>query len=263
MAKGARTLIDTNPDNPNHPIKTDYIDKDGQRLKNGQLNIKFFHFTLWDNTHLDPEYIESLESATPSGMFYDRDIRGLWVAPQGVVYPDFTEDLYLTPQDITHMQFTKYFAGVDWGYEHYGAIVVLGVCGDKVVLLEEVAEQHREIEWWVERAKDIKERYGNLTFYCDTEAPEKILKFKHSGLRTVNADKTVISGIEQVARRFKAKTLFINSNVKRFRNEIVTYQWNEKTGEPIRLHDDVLSALRYGIYTHFNEKRLITGNLRI
>ena len=73
--------MDTNPENPMHTVKTDYIDKSGQRLDNGQLNIQAFHFTLYDNTFLNEEYVKSIEAATPRGMFYDRDILGRAFAP--------------------------------------------------------------------------------------------------------------------------------------------------------------------------------------
>lgn len=78
--QGARVIIDTNPENPSHPVKEDYIDKDGQTLGSGRLNIRAFHFTLYDNIFLDPEYVESIVASTPSGMFTDRDIHGKPIA---------------------------------------------------------------------------------------------------------------------------------------------------------------------------------------
>ena len=77
---GARILMDTNPENPMHTVKKDYIDKTGQRLSNGQLNIKAFNFSLFDNTFLNKEYVESIIKSTPSGMFTDRDIYGKTLA---------------------------------------------------------------------------------------------------------------------------------------------------------------------------------------
>lgn len=77
--KGARIFWDTNPDDPDHPIKTDYIDKEPYYLSDGRLDIKTYHFVLDDNTKLNPEYIESIKRNTPPGMLYDRDILGLWV----------------------------------------------------------------------------------------------------------------------------------------------------------------------------------------
>ena len=170
--KGARILIDTNPENPAHSVKKDYIDNDGQTLANGRLNIRAFNFTLFDNDQLDPEYVESIVAATPSGMFTDRDIYGLWVSAEGVIYKDFKKDVhYITASKFEEIRpsITKWFAGVDWGYEHWGSIVVMGKTEDGTIyLVEEHAKRHQEIDYWVNVAKGIKERYGNIFFYCDS-----------------------------------------------------------------------------------------------
>lgn len=261
--EGARIFIDTNPENPAHSVKKDYIDKDGQRLEDGQLNIKAFHFTLFDNTQLNKEYVESIVASTPSGMFTERDILGRWVSAEGVVYPDFNHNKHYV--DSSKFKYVKYFAGVDWGYEHYGSIVVCGETEDgKVVVVEEVAKKHKEIEYWSKEAQRIKEQYGNINFYCDTARTEHIDRLKRDGIRALYADKSVLSGIEQVARRFKNDTLFIDESVERFREEINMYVWNERTGEPVKLYDDVLDALRYAIYTEYKDKgKLKTMNKKI
>ncbi|MFP3716144.1 PBSX family phage terminase large subunit [Bacillus safensis] len=251
--KGAMVLMDTNPENPMHTVKKDYIDKDGQRLKSGRLNIRAFHFSLYDNNFLDPEYVESIVASTPSGMFTDRDIQGYWVAPEGVIYKDFNEDVhYIKSDELENVNFVKYFAGVDWGYEHFGSIVVIGE-DDKqnYYLLEEHAAQHEEIDYWVKVAKDIKERYGSMNFYCDTARTEHIERFKREKIKAVNADKAVISGIESVASLFKKNRLFVvEDKVERFKQEIFMYVWDQKSGMPVKLWDDVLDSLRYAIYTN-------------
>lgn len=255
--QGARIYIDTNPENPMHSVKTDYIDKDGQRLKNGQLNIKAFHFTLFDNEALDPEYVESIVASTPSGMFTDRDIYGRWVNAQGIVYQDFDpKKHYISAKEISGMNFASYFAGVDWGYEHFGSIVLLGETDEhKIVLLKEYAEQHKEIDYWADVAKRIKSRYGDIPFYCDSARPEHVARFQREGLRAINANKAVISGIEEVAKRFKTGFLFVSNEVKRFKKEVCMYAWNESTGEPVKQYDDVLDSVRYAIYTHYDDSR--------
>ena len=83
--KGARVFWDTNPSYPDHYIKTNYIDKDPYILADGRLAIKSHHFTLDDNTKLSPEYIESIKMTTTPGMWYDRDILGLWVGQDGMI----------------------------------------------------------------------------------------------------------------------------------------------------------------------------------
>lgn len=260
--KGARIIIDTNPENPGHPVKEDYIDKDGQTLESGRLNIRAFHFTLYDNIFLDPEYVESIVASTPSGMFTDRDINGQWVAAEGVIYKDFNQHIhYITSEEASKLNFVRYWAGVDWGYEHHGSIVVLAEDdqGD-IYLIEEHAKQHEEIDYWVEVAKGVKARYGNINFYCDTARPEHVVRFRREGIRAINADKAVVSGIEEVARLFKTSKLKVLSDkVDRFKKEVFMYVWNSTTGEPVKQWDDVLDALRYGIYTHLKPQRRKTG----
>lgn len=250
--KGARIIIDTNPENPAHSVKTDYIDKDGQRLDNGRLNIRSFQFTLYDNIFLDPEYVESIVASTPSGMFTDRDIKGQWVAAEGVIYQDFNKDIHYIKSDILkNINFTRYFAGVDWGYEHFGSVIVIGEDdkGNKY-LVKEYAKQHEEIDYWVDVAKSVQSTYGNILFYCDTARPEHIKRFRREGIRAKNADKAVLSGIESVAKGFKTKTFFIvEDQVERFQKEIYMYVWNKRTGEPVKEWDDVLDSVRYAIYS--------------
>lgn len=253
---GARIFIDTNPENPQHYIKTDYIDKDGQRLSSGRVNIRAFNFTLFDNEALDAEYVESIVKSTPSGMYTDRDIYGRWVSPEGVVYPDFRQELYVSPAAIADMDFERYFAGVDWGYEHFGAIVVCGVRSDGVKVITDIyAAQYEEIGYWADIAKGIKTRYGNINFYCDDARPEHVTRFRKESIRAINAKKSVLSGIEQVGKGFKTGTLLITDNSKRFKDEIYQYVWNDTTGEPVKQFDDVLDAIRYAIYTDYVFKR--------
>lgn len=250
--EGARIYMDTNPENPMHTVKTDYIDKSGQRLENGQLNIQAFQFTLYDNTFLNDEYVRSIEASTPSGMFYDRDILGKWVAAEGVVYQDFNQEKhYIKESDIDKNKIVKYFCGVDWGYEHYGSIVLLAKDTDNnIYLLKEYSAKHQEIDYWVNIAKNIKKEYGNIYFYADSARPEHVARFQREGIRCMNANKAVLSGIEEIAKLFKLnKFKIVEDNVNRFKEEIYNYVWNEKKGEPVKEQDDVLDSIRYAIYT--------------
>jgi PBSX family phage terminase large subunit len=242
---GARIICDTNPDHPNHWLKKDYIDKaDNKRVIAN-------HFTIFDNTFLNQRYTENIIATTPSGMFTERGIYGRWVSGEGAVYRDFKEDMLIRGKDIPTDDITVYYAGVDWGYEHYGTIVVCGKTADgRVYLLEEHSAQHQEIDYWVDIAKDINTRFGNIKFYADSARPEHVSRFKREGIRCINADKSVLSGIEQVAKLMKQGRFFVCSEmVDKFKDEIYQYVWNEKNGEPVKQNDDVLDALRYAIYT--------------
>lgn len=242
---GARIICDTNPDHPKHWLKVNYIDKaDGKRIVAN-------HFTIYDNSFLNKRYVDNLVNATPSGVFFERGIYGRWVIGEGAVYRDFKEESYISSDDVPYDKITKYYAGVDWGYGHYGAIVVLGKTPDgDVFLIEEHAKQYKEIDYWVDIALGIKERYGNITFYCDSARPEHIARFYNEKLKAISANKSVISGIEQVAKLMKMNKLFVVSDkVSKFKDEVYQYVWNERSGEPEKHDDDVLDALRYAIYS--------------
>lgn len=245
--EGARIVWDSNPDIPTHWLRRDYINS-------GDDMIIDFHFKLDDNTFMSDRYRENIKNATPEGVFYDRDILGLWVTGEGVVYRDFSEKMFVDniPENIT-----KFYAGVDWGYEHYGSIVVIGESADgSIYLVEEHAHQHKEIDFWVGVAKDIKRRYGNITFWADSARPEHVARFQREQIKTFNANKAVLSGIEEVAKFMKAGRFFVASDkVSRFKDEVYQYIWNEKTGEPIKENDDVLDALRYAIYSQHSQPK--------
>lgn len=242
--EGARIIMDTNPDSPEHYIKKDFIDKADGRI------IKQVPWQLTDNTFLTQRYIENILATTPSGMFTDRDIHGYWVTPEGIVYSDFNENVHYI-YDTSNINFVRYIAGVDWGYSHYGAIVVIGI-DDKgnYYLIEEIAEQFKEIDFWVKKAKEIKQKYGNIPFYCDTARPEHIERFRKEHIKAIDADKSVVSGIEEVAKLYKMNKLYIyKPAVKRFSEEIYMYIWKENADEPMKIFDDVQDAIRYAIYT--------------
>lgn len=244
--EGARVLVDTNPDNPEHWLKKDYIDKsDGK-------TIATFNYELDDNTFLSERYRDNIKASTPSGMFYDRNIKGIWCTAEGAIYKDFNKDVhFITQASLDKVQFKKYIAGVDWGWEHYGSIVVVGKSIDnKYYVIEEHAKQHTDIDLWVRIAKDIKKRYGSITFYCDSARQEFIEKFLVSGIKALNANKSVMEGISTVATLIKNNEFFVIDKVVRFRQEIYNYVW-AKSGkdEPIKLYDDVLDSIRYAIYS--------------
>ena len=250
--EGARIFMDTNPENPTHTVKVDYIDKDGQLLSNGQLNIKAFNFTLYDNTFLNKEYIESIEASTPSGMFYDRDILGVWVASEGVVYADFNKnENYIKEADIKDIQVKKYFAGIDFGWEHYGSIALVAQdINDNYYFIKEIAYKHKHIDWWVNEAKKIINEYGNINFYCDHARPDYINKLRVAGIKAINARKDVMAGIGEVASLFKTRRLkVIEDNVNIFKDEIYNYVWKNGKDEVVKQYDDVLDSLRYAIYS--------------
>lgn len=249
---GARIICDTNPDNPQHWLKTDYIDN-----KDPKARIQSFHFTLDDNTFLDKDYVESLKHATPSGMYTDRSILGLWVTGEGAVYKDFDQRTMVIPdKQITGIK--KYIAGVDWGYQHFGSIVVFGVDdADRWYLVEEYTEQYKEIGYWTNIAHQLQKKYGrDMPFYCDTARPEHIDHFKHNEINAKYGWKSVVSGIGIVASLMKQDRFFVAENAPvKFLDEIYNYRWDDKAEDAVvKENDDCMDACRYAIATYIHDE---------
>lgn len=243
--EGARVVWDSNPDNPNHWLNRDYIGKNDGKIID-------FSFKLDDNTFLSKRYIDSIKAATPKGKFYDRDILGKWTVAEGAIYADYDSKIHVI-DELPDMR--RYFAGIDWGYTHYGSIVVVGEGVDNnYYLVDGVASQFKEIDWWVEQARKLTDIYDDIPFYADSARPEHVARFDNEGFDISNANKSVIAGIELIAKLFKERKLYVKRDfVPRFFDEIFQYRWKENStkDEPLKEFDDVLDSVRYALYSDY------------
>ena len=248
---GARILCDTNPDHPEHWLMKDYI-----KNANAESGIIEYRFTLDSNNFLDDRYRERIKASTPSGMLYQRNIEGLWVTGQGAIYADFDKDKHSISRaefNALKSKISFYSGSVDWGFaiNHFGVIGVLAYDNKgNVYLVEEHAETLKEIDYWVRIAKDVKSRYGNILFTADSARPEHVVRFQREGIKTINANKEVIAGIETLSTLMKQGRFFVvYDECPRFREEIYVYAWNPITGTPIKEMDDCLDMCRYNVHT--------------
>lgn len=246
--EGAHVFIDTNPENPMHTIKKDYIDKSGQKLEDGTLNIIAFNFTLFDNNKLSKRYVDSIVKSTPSGVFTERDIYGNWVSAEGVVYKDFDKDRHLIDNIPEDEEIEKYVGGIDFGFEHYGTIVVLAkTYSGKYYLVREYAEKRRYVDtYWAMIVESLSNEYPGIIFYADHARPDYIDLLRSKGLYVVNAKKSVFTGINAVGSLLvQDKLFFIKSQFKIGLEEMFLYMWSpvHKNGkeEVLKINDDVLN----------------------
>ena len=114
----SKLLISTNPDNPDHYVKTGIIDAAGVE---GGKKVVAYHFILDDNPYLDAGVKEDMKVSF-SGMFYDRYIRGLWIALEGRVFGNFGD---VNIVDFTTNPGWEYYAGLDFGWNDPCAIILM------------------------------------------------------------------------------------------------------------------------------------------
>lgn len=251
--EGAKAWFNCNPESPYHWFKVQWIDK----LSN--KNALQIHFLMEDNPSLSSNTIKRYKTMY-SGVFYERYILGLWSVADGVVYDNFNRETMVVDDSEVPQHFDKYIAGVDWGYQHQGSIVVFGLTNDdKWYLLEEHTEQYKEIDYWTDIAHELQKKYGKMMpFYCDTATPAYIDHFYHAGINAKYAWKSVIPGIEQVSIQINTGKFFVKKSAPvEFLNEIYNYQWDDKNEDAvIKEKDHVMDAMRYCIATYLHEQEM-------
>ena len=103
----AKLIGTTNPDSPYHWLATDYI------ARQDELDLFLVKFLIDDNTFLNSEYIENIKREY-TGVFYERFIKGEWVAAEGVIYEQFANnsEVFII-EDIPNISYAT--IGVDFG----------------------------------------------------------------------------------------------------------------------------------------------------
>ena len=253
---GARIWMNCNPKGPRHFIKTDYIDQIGQPGK----SICRIHFLLEDNPTLTKETIDFYKGQF-QGVFYKRNILGLWVMAEGVVYDMWDEDKY-TFSDLPDRNFDRTEIWIDHGQRNPTAFLIAKV------------EEKNHPRFWITREyyhdgskhqKTVRQYRNDLLRFIggeeidaviiDSAAKELIDEIRMTtSLPVLEADKDVLEGIRRVQTTIFENRLFVHENCVNLLREFQSYAWDEKKAErgedvPIKKDDHCLDALRYGINT--------------
>ncbi len=248
----ARIFWDTNPDYPEHPVKTQYIDRSGEKLSNGRLRIKSWHFGLDDNPFLPPDYIEGLKANTPPGMWYDRAIKGLWVAAEGLVYELFDRNIHIA-EPFTPPEQWQRIRSIDFGYTN--PFVCLWGTVDYDGRLY-IYDEHYQAQTLIrDHAAAIHKRGSVEWTVADHDAQERA-ELNAEQIRTTAATKDVSLGLQRVAERLVVlpdgyPRLFVSGNCVNLLREFGQYVWEPmKDGKPVKEephkeHDHSMDALRY------------------
>lgn len=85
--QGAKLWYNCNPKAPNHYFYLEYIKDEMYKEK----RMLYLHFTMDDNLTLSEEVKERYRRMF-TGVFYQRNILGLWVTAEGKIYTAFTKD---------------------------------------------------------------------------------------------------------------------------------------------------------------------------
>lgn len=182
-AKQPMTLWDLNPNHPNHPIYTQYIDKYQESGLPGGYNYQLF--TMHDNLSITEQRRREIEAKYEKGsVWYRRDILGQRVRAEGLIYATFANNLdeYIIDRDQADYDFIT--LGMDiGGNKSYHTIVATGLCYDyravtalASIRIKATDTTPQDIERELRKFLDmVQQRYGYIeTLYF--ESAEQIIK---------------------------------------------------------------------------------------
>ena len=120
---GAQMFLTSNPDNPNHWLRQDFL------LREGELDLAAWYFRLEDNPILTDKYIAAIKAEAGSGLWYRRFIDGEWCSAEGAVFDMFDAGRHVV--DICPVITRWLCCAVDYGTSHPLDAVLLGLGTDR------------------------------------------------------------------------------------------------------------------------------------
>lgn len=257
---GARLFATTNPDGPAHWLKRQVVDRAEE------LGYRIFHFTIDDNTHLDPEYVAQIKREYV-GLWYRRFILGQWVQAQGAVYDGWDEDRHVVPREDLPRMLRVLGVAVDYGDVHPTRGYLLGLGPDtsprggyRLYVLDEwapgpmtIGQHSADLRRWL--SEQPPEWQTPEWVIVDSAAASFRRQLHHDGMVGVrNAHKNVLAGIRTVSALLGVDKMVVSSSCKQLIDRLPGYVWDAKAtakGEtrPVKEGDDEVDALRYAVYT--------------
>jgi PBSX family phage terminase large subunit len=265
---GAMLFATTNPDTPAHWLRKKFI------LRMGELNLRYWHFTIDDNHALDPAYVASLKKEFV-GLWYQRFILGRWVQADGAVYDMWDPDRHVV--DILPPITRWVGLGVDYGTVNPFAGLLLGI-GTAAAPRDPVvrprlyfageyrydsraqrrqltdSQYSRQLRDWLAKFP-VPHSPGLLGVrpewtVVDPSAASFVTQLYDDGLTPTLADNAVLDGIRLVSSLLGNDDLLVHSSCKGWIDEAPGYAWDDKAtakGEdkPIKADDHSLDGGRY------------------
>lgn len=259
---GARLLATTNPDSPNHWLKTDFLDKP-------DLKVRQFQFRLPDNPSLSDEYLTAIHNEY-TGLWRLRYIDGLWTIAAGVIYAMWNPDLYVSKEEPEALaaltrQLDPIWVGLDYGTARSAfSALLMGVGRDKRI---HVVGEKRWAPLETQRQKTNAEYSQDLTdwlvelevnpdwIFVDPSAASFKIQLRNDGYGAGvvrGASNEVLEGLRICTSAMAGDRIRIHKSCTGLINEIPGYVWDpaaqdEGKDEPVKKNDDGVDSLRYGL----------------
>jgi PBSX family phage terminase large subunit len=244
---GSKFWFNCNPSNPSHWFYTEWIKKAKDK------NALYLHFAMRENPSLSKQMLERYENMY-SGAFYERFVKGRWVAADGIVYPMFGEQCMAD----CPTQCTGYYISVDYGTVNPTSMGLWGYSSGVWYRLREYyysskreGMQKTDEEYYAQ----LKKLAGNLKIsavICDPSAASFITAIRrHGEFKVIPAKNDVLDGIRRVSEVLKSGKIKICRGCVDAVREFSLYCWDESAAKdcPIKENDHAMDDIRYFVST--------------
>lgn len=249
-----------NPSHPNHKCKQ-WIDK----AEAGDKNYYALHFILDDNPFLPDDYKDRIKNSA-TGLFYKRNVLGLWVMAEGAIFEFFDKKIHVVDRPPRAAEY--FIAGIDYGAVNPFCCLLIGVSTGRYDQTGYQMWVQDEYYWDPKKsgrqkvnsefADDVHaflEPYGVRNIYLDPSAESFQLELRKKGMHVTHANNDVLNGIQKLSSDLRNGKVVIMKNCVNTIREIESYVWDPKAAkkgydEPLKLDDHTTDALRYAIFTH-------------
>ncbi len=248
---------DCNPDSEKHWLYKRHLDQKLKMLKSiHKDNPKLYNHETGEWTDEGKDYLQRLNNL--GGVRYKRYALGEWASAENAVFEIYEPNRHIMYGPLPN--FVRYYTGVDWGFTHPGAMLTFGqTANDELILVDEILRKGKTVEWWVQQAKTVFNRFHPQKFICDPSQPAHIQSLSLQGLPTAKANNKIQFGISAINERLSNDQLkfHINSLKKpdpelqmdkkpiRLVDELPGYVWDDKKETPVNHEDDACAAMRY------------------
>lgn len=259
---GAQLFATTNPDGPAHWLRKRFL------LRAGELDLRWWHFTLDDNPFLDPAYVESLKKEYV-GLWYRRFIEGQWCLAEGAIYDMWDPDRHVI--DLIPRIWKWIAVGVDYGTTNPFHALLVGMTPDQTLYVTSEwrydsktarrsltdAEYSAALKTWLDGYRPpgtLTDGVRPQSLVVDPSAASFHQQLWRDGWSPEPANNEVADGIRTVSSLLAAGKLRVHRSCRGLIDEFPGYSWDEKKAQrgvdaPIKVDDHGLDALRYGIHT--------------
>lgn len=246
---GSRFWFNCNPEYPEHWFNVEWIKKSKEK------NALYLHFSMDDNPSLSEKVKQRYENLY-SGVFYERFVKGRWIAVYGAVYPFMDdESMYC---DVPEGGFSKYAISCDYGTVNPASFGLWGRQGDVWYRIDEYYFNSRKEGW----QKTDEEHYKAL---CELAGERKISQVvvdpsaasfievikRHGKFKVTPAQNNVVNGIRRVSQVLRDGSVRICRNCSATKREFSLYRWDSRKTDdvPVKENDHAMDDLRYFVTT--------------